>query len=1227
MTKQAGIVYILIFLLCVTVNSRVTSQSLPDAVPGKFIIKFKDSAKNIYSSKALAAGQVQKTSQSNIKESLAGQELFATYYTFAAHDSSMTIADVYDLFGADNIESVEPDYIVQFFDFPNDSLFAYQWYLHNAGQSYYGIERINGDNNDLLVVKHGTPDQDIRLVNYYTNPPAEHTKVIVGVIDTGIDMVHPDLQDNLWVNPDEIPDNGIDDDHNGFVDDIHGYDISGDVSTLIPVGDNDPTDEHGHGTHIAGIIAASTDNSIGVAGIARNAEILGVKIRPNGTASVAANGIIYAVNNGARVINISWGFPFESGIVKAAIDFANQNGVLVCIAAGNNGDTFRFYPAAYESVLTVAASNSDGYLTYFTSYGGHIDLSAPGEDILSLRAANTDMYADGGEPGVRILDPDSLYYLSDGTSMATPVVVGAAALVWSVRPDLSKERLMQALFDSATDMVDPFNRGDTLVGPDTLGGNGIVNVDAALASVAPAGLAILSPRPMFRYTDDLAVKVLPLGSYNDSWLLEYTVGDTGNWQYLADGLSVPSDSVLYSFTDNTIEGHISIRLTDASSNSQTVQFIYFRDQVTKLDSALSNQTYKYSVPITGSSYGNGYDSVRIDVSLNGFTQRVFASSAEFFDDEMFTWTVSGIDPGDYVVYLEGYYTDTVLVDSVEVTIESAFPAGWPIEIYTRGAFSPVVADLNNDNVNEIIVGTGRGLYVFHPDGTPLDGFPVRPDFDIRMIPAIYDVDKDGIDEIICTDSIGVHVFKYDGSYADGWPVETTTGVTPLGYGYPVPTVAKLGLDQDSAIALINILGDISAYKFNGESYFYSLEGFFSSFYPRINYTGATGQSIMPSISSGDFNQDGIFELYASYSSAVPYSGLGMFDGRSGQPAFEKESALFLQMPYIIGSALADFNNDELLEFAAIGVDSQSNTTFWVVDHDGINLPGWPVEIPEIVISDFIGSYPVIADLNRDMVPEVLFTFMGFDITYLFIFNADGTPYRQLDGAPYGAAYTYNAMFGIPAVGNLRGDEFPEIVLRSGYFFPGTGREQIHMLDYLAEPVEGWPIATPAEPSVVFNTRFAPVIDDIDSDGLVELLIISDKAEMLMYDFTASYNEGENRFRYLGDNLNSNIYRIPQVSTGIDDNDILLPASVLLHQNYPNPFNPTTTIEFDLPSKSSVELDVFNLLGQKVTTLVDENLPAGTHQVLFDAGAYASGMYFYRLSTDEISVTKKMVLVK
>ncbi|MGF1583443.1 MAG: S8 family peptidase [Gemmataceae bacterium] len=236
--------------------------------------------------------------------------------------------------------------------------------------------------------------------------------IVVGVIDTGIDYSHADLAKNMWKNPKEIAGNGKDDDNNGFVDDVYGYDFVNQ--------DGDPKDGHNHGTHVAGTVGAVGNNKTGVVGVNWQVKLMAAQIfaASGGATSQAeiARAIKYCVNNGAKVLNNSWGGGPESRLIKEAIDYSEKKNVLFIAAAGNHGennDQSAYYPASYpnNNIVAVAAIDEDDKIADFSGYGRRkVDIGAPGVSVLSTVRNNR-------------------YASYRGTSMATPHVAGAAALV------------------------------------------------------------------------------------------------------------------------------------------------------------------------------------------------------------------------------------------------------------------------------------------------------------------------------------------------------------------------------------------------------------------------------------------------------------------------------------------------------------------------------------------------------------------------------------------------------------------------------------------------------------------------------------------------------------------------------------------------------------------------------------------------------------------------------
>ncbi len=324
------------------------------------------------------------------------------------------------------VEFAEPDFILSAARVPNEPRYfdGSLYFLYNWGQL------------------GGTAGCDIDAAAGW-DFATDASSVIVSIMDTGTRVTHEDLAENLWVNPGEIPGNGIDDDGNGYVDDVHGINARD--------GNGDLTDTFGHGTHVAGIFGAVGNNGIGVVGTAWRARIMTCKFLDNqlqGSVSDALECIEYSRVNGARIINASWGGTtsdvWGSQALYNAIDSLRQHGIIFVAAAGNfalnNDSTPRFYPASFDldNIIAVAATTRDDEITHFSDYGlESVDLAAPGYIILSTWA-----------------DDDSSYALDDGTSMSTPQVAAACALAWSLYPTSTYQQIIQRVLNG----TDPIPR-------------------------------------------------------------------------------------------------------------------------------------------------------------------------------------------------------------------------------------------------------------------------------------------------------------------------------------------------------------------------------------------------------------------------------------------------------------------------------------------------------------------------------------------------------------------------------------------------------------------------------------------------------------------------------------------------------------------------------------------------------------------------------------------------
>ncbi len=281
-------------------------------------------------------------------------------------------------------------------------------------------------------------------------PQQRGEPVIVAVIDTGIDYTHEDLaSEQLWWNPREER-NGRDDDKNGYVDDLLGWNFVED--------NNNPWDQSGHGTHIAGVIAACTDNGVGIAAVNPDAKIMSLKVANfagQARSSNVAAAIYYAVDNGAQIINLSLGGELITELEKAAATYAEENDVLIIVSSGNRGiPAERFGYAGLPGVLAVGASTTEGVRAGFSNFGNLVHLLAPGVDILSLRAEDTD-FVEMSEP--LDYEPEKAvvgehYYRANGTSFSAAIATGVASRIKSLRPELGGKGLKSVLLQSAADI-------------------------------------------------------------------------------------------------------------------------------------------------------------------------------------------------------------------------------------------------------------------------------------------------------------------------------------------------------------------------------------------------------------------------------------------------------------------------------------------------------------------------------------------------------------------------------------------------------------------------------------------------------------------------------------------------------------------------------------------------------------------------------------------------------
>lgn len=358
-----------------SINTPLSSAPLAPHVPGELIVKFKDAVKS--------------DRITSINESFGAKIVKQFRLTKAYHVTVNPNANLADIIGAYNqlpeVAYAEPNYRYFASVVPNDPFYSNLW----------GMDMVKA------------PEAWDRQTG--------SDSVVVAVIDTGLDHNHQDIAANVWMNPGEFP-NGLDDDNNGYIDDFRGWNFIAET--------NNPMDDNMHGTHTSGTVGAVGNNGVGVVGVCWNVSIMPLKFLDaggSGTLDDAVEAIEYATENGAKIMSNSWGGGGYSETMFQAITIANQQNILFIAAAGNsmmNTDLAPEYPACYQvpNIIAVAATTNLDTMAYFSNYGlNSVHLGAPGAGIYSTI-------------------PNNLYTSLDGTSMACPMVSGAAALVWSEFP-------------------------------------------------------------------------------------------------------------------------------------------------------------------------------------------------------------------------------------------------------------------------------------------------------------------------------------------------------------------------------------------------------------------------------------------------------------------------------------------------------------------------------------------------------------------------------------------------------------------------------------------------------------------------------------------------------------------------------------------------------------------------------------------------------------------------
>jgi len=758
----------------------------------------------------------------------------------------------------------------------------------------------------------------------------------LAIIDTGCDMDHSDLAANLWVNPGEDLDgsgaieageiNGLDDDNNGYIDDFYGWDFV-DAPTFPSSGDylvrdNDPSDEMGHGTAMAGICGAVQDNGSGVTGLAPGCPLMILRAgNANGYLQEddVASAILYALENGARVVNMSFGDTQASPMLDDVINYAAQNGLLLVAASGNYGNTTVIYPAAFGPVLCVGACNPGSQRTSTSSYGTSLDLLAPGLDIL------TTALGDG-------------YQEVSGTSCAAAFVSAAAGLVLSQHPDWDPVEVSSVLQSAADDVYTP--------GWDPQSGQGVLRADRAL-EVQEALVAQITGPAMsqgFAQADTLNITGTAAGVYLKQYLVLAGVGDNptaAQWDTVKYAVNTQVvDGLLGVWTNpEPLDTAYTIRLeaVDLFGNVVDDRVVVYYDPTPPVISDLlavpifDGDRPSYLMTFTTDDVTGGQVWLR---STTGAPGRWISQSLSYETTDHVVVLGGNLNPSQYLYYLAvtnrsglTTLTDTLgPIDLRQASIATNNLVEQPLSGIPPGYLYEEATDLDGDGFLEIwqdSLGAGgakSALQVW--EATTAWTFSRQNlDYGVQIPKSIGDSDADGLPELL-TLYAGVSRI-YEAETPGGFPQPDNVVWEDSAWG------ARL-LDLDSldghGEVLLVIGGVYHLYANNGSGALSFIQDLPNPFDPNPGY-------LPPYCRVGDFDGDGFTELL-----------FGDYDGNLYIYERKTDGSLSLtwsaSLPQLdTGEFLADgdFDGDGEREFAALAHtptmlagEHLANTRYWTL---------------------------------------------------------------------------------------------------------------------------------------------------------------------------------------------------------------------------------------------------------------------------------------------------------
>ncbi len=1195
------------------------------------------------------------------KKKMIGVEELERIFTFQVYGATDVEALSKKIAQDPSVEYAQPDYLMYADFVPNDPLYA-QVYPLGIVKAEQAWDIQKGDST-----------------------------VVIAVIDTGVDWDHPDLAAAIWNNKNEIPNNGIDDDANGFIDDIRGWDFvnigpgaaAGEDSITE---DNNPMDFNGHGTHVAGIAAGVTNNGVGISSLGGGCKIMPIRIgwhtasgQGTGYTSSMAKGFVYSANNGASVANLSFG---SDAVAAEGARYAFKNGVVVCHSAGNSNTDVAGAVGALPEALSIAATNSvDGKASYST-FNKSVDISAPGGDFSS-----------GNLKGFlsTVVTPSSLYtsaYVEfQGTSMAAPFVAALAGLIKSKNKSWTPAQIMFQITGTADNI-----EGNLIAGHKGKMGAGRINALRALSETPSAAL----PKLVF-----IDYKI------NDA------VGGNGN------GILEPGENAKIIVTVRNEWG-------DAQNLSATLSATHWTTNVTK---ANSNFGLFYGISkIDSSQRGNLNDEFTIAISADAIPQVIpftvtFNAAGGYTQQFSFNITLGSrlllVDDDDGSVNVENYYTSVLNTLGTVYDIWDRSKQGAPpfsvLQNYQAVIWSCEWAFPSLDAADRTSISTylnsGGKLFLSGQDVAWDLGDPTGPEFVASSgasktfletyLKAKY-VDDDALHgtlQGVASDTIGngltivrnqpgrastnqypdvidttggsVYSFKYSGGSFVGrggailfsknyklaffgfggfesitdstkrvevmermlkWMFEYSLVVDKLPSTENTTTPYPIGAVVSTKSAVQNV------------SLYWDTDGTFP--FNKITMTAAAGKysASIPAQTSGKNVE--YFVLVKSATGFLPYLFSKFYVGPdvvppviSVQTQDTLKNSIKFKGPFVLRAQITDnLGLDTTNILLRYSVNSGSELTVLMKRAATPNIYEGSIVfgnalLPGDSISYYITAKDVASISNTSRYPAVGFKF--FFVGKELVDNFEVVTTSLWNFGNWGYSIRYRASGSLQNITDSPTGNYP----------PNTNN--------ILRLLQTYNLSEQTKAELQFHQKtFVHSSDTVfleisrngndwipvkKMNGMGSIFGFPVKEFVNLNNFVGVGNETIHmRFRLQSDGVNEadgifiddiEIVTGNYVTTSVAYQDNTIPYVFSLQQNYPNPFNPTTTIQYTVPIAAKVILKVYDVIGKEITTLVNSEHQPGFYHVKFDASKLSSGIYYYRISSGSFTDIKKMLVIK